>query len=84
MSGLRLRKKPPAASLRSRRRLEAPRLAYNRALHYLANHPVSDEVRAQLTEVVLGYITRCDEVQARKGLDWLRERYRDRGEVPPF
>jgi hypothetical protein len=84
MSQLRLRKKPPAASLRSRRRLEINRLTHDRALHYLANHPISDEVRAQLTEIVLGYITRCDEAQERKGLEWLRERYRVRGERPPL
>jgi hypothetical protein len=30
--------------------------------------------RAQLTEVVLGHITRCNEALARAGLDWLRDR----------
>jgi hypothetical protein len=83
MSELRLRKKPPAGSLR-RRRLEISRLAHNKAMHYLAEHPISDEVRAQLTEVVLGHITRCDEALVRAGLEWLREQYRSRGERPPF
>jgi hypothetical protein len=77
-------RKPPAGSLPSRRRLEVFRLAHNRALHYLANHPISDVVREQLTEVVLGYTTRCNEPLARAGLDWMRARYLQRDETPPF
>jgi hypothetical protein len=85
MSQLRAFKKPPASSLASRRpRLEIPRLAHNRALHFLANHPTGDELREQLTEVVHGFTGRCNEPLARAGLEWLRERYRRRGEVPPF
>jgi len=84
MSELRLRKKPPAGSLSARRRFEVPRLAHNRALHYLANHDLTNDQRLQLTEVVLGYIGRCDEVQARAGMEWMRERYRSHGEAPPF
>jgi hypothetical protein len=40
--------------------------------------------RAQLTEVVHGYTRPCDVVAAREGLAWLRERYRERGDQPPF
>src|SRR5262245_11058332 len=52
---LRLRKKPPAASLAHRRGIEISRLAHNRALHYLANHPLTEDERAHLPEVVYGY-----------------------------
>src|SRR5262245_50051847 len=47
-------------------------------------HQLTDDERAQLTDVVLGYIGPCDVVAARQGLDWMRERYRGRGERPPF
>jgi hypothetical protein len=81
---LRLSKNPPPRSLTAPRRLEVSRLAHNRALHYLANDGLMEDERSQLSEVVLGYIGRCDEEQARAGLDWMRDRYRRRGEVPPF
>jgi hypothetical protein len=50
-------------------------------LDYLANrrHTLSDDLRYQLTEVVNGYIGRCDEDAARAGIDWMRERYRADG-----
>jgi hypothetical protein len=79
-----LRKKPPAGSLPARRRLEVSRLAHSRALHYLANHDLTEDERLQLTEVVLGYIGPCDEPQARAGLEWMRQRYCRRGQTPPF
>ena len=44
--------------------------ARNRALHYLANERLSDDLRHRLTQVVDGYIGRCDEdtlVQASTG-----------------
>jgi hypothetical protein len=81
---LRLRRKPPAASYQRRRGLQISLLAHNRALHYLANHPLTEDERAQLTEVVHGYTGPCDVVAAREGLAWLRERYRERGERAPF
>jgi hypothetical protein len=85
MSQLRLRKPPAGSLLRRRRpRLEVPRLAHNRALHYLANEPISDELRGQLMEVAHGFTSRCNEPLARAGLEWLRDRYRERGERPPF
>jgi len=43
-----------------------------------------EDERAQLTEVVHGYTGPCDVIAAREGLAWLRERYRERGEVAPF
>jgi hypothetical protein len=85
MSELRAFMKPPAASKLARhRRVEIHRLAYNRTRDFLANHPIGDELREKLTDVVHGFTGRCNEPLARAGLEWLRERYRRRGEVPPF
>jgi hypothetical protein len=84
MSELRLRKKPPARSYARRRPLEIGTLAHNRALHYLAHHHLNDQERAQLTDVLYGYTGPCDVAAARAGLEWLRDRYRERGERPPF
>ena len=81
---LRLKKQPRAPSLERRHRLEITVLAHNQALHYLANHPLTQDERAHLTEVVHGYTGACDVVAAREGLSWLRERYRERGERAPF
>jgi hypothetical protein len=62
-----------------------PLPARNRALHYLAHEPrLSDELRRQLNEVVNGYFGPCDASEARKGIEWMRERYRDVGETPRF
>jgi hypothetical protein len=67
------------------RTLDVPLPACNRALHYLA-HPykLTDELRYQLAEAVNGYIGRCDEDAARAGIEWMRERYRERGQTPTF
>jgi hypothetical protein len=55
--------------------------ARNRALHYLAgSYKLSEELRYQLTQVVHGYIGRCDE----DGTGWMRERYREAGRRPRF
>jgi len=54
-----------------------PLAARNLALDYLAkNYRLSDDLRYQLTQVVEGYIGRCDEDAARAGIEWMRERYR--------
>ena len=60
------------------RSLDVPLPARNRALDYLANRrqQLSEELRYQLTQVVKGYIGRCDEDAARAGIEWMRERYR--------
>jgi hypothetical protein len=81
---LRLSKKPPAPSLQRPRRLEVSVLAHNRALHYLANHPLTDDVRKQLIEVVHGYTGRCDEAAARAGIVWMRDRDRREGKAARF
>ena len=57
----------------------------NRALHYFAHEDrLSDNLRYQLTQVIEGYIGRCDEDAARAGIDWMRERYRAGGQTPRF
>ena len=68
------------------RTLDVPLAARNRALDYLANrrHTLSDELRYRLTQVVEGYIGRCDEDAARAGIEWMRERYREAGQTPRF
>jgi hypothetical protein len=67
------------------RTLDVPLAARNRSLHYLANgYKLSDELHHQSTEVVNGYIGRCDEDAARKGMEWMRERYRAVGQTPRF
>ena len=68
------------------RTLDVPLPARNRALDYLAHrrHTLSDDLRYQLTEVVNGYIGRCDEDAARAGIEWMRERYRAAGQTPRF
>jgi hypothetical protein len=67
------------------RTLDVPLAARNRALDYLAkNYRLSDDLRYQLTEVVNGYIGRCDEDAARAGIEWMRERYREAGQKPRF
>ena len=55
------------------RELDVPLWARNRALHYLANERLSANLRHQLTEVVNGYVGRCDEDAARAGIEWMRE-----------
>jgi hypothetical protein len=66
-------------------RFDVPLAARNRALHYLANQSrLSDDIREQLTQVVHGYVGSCDPVAARKGIDWMRRRYRDLGQKPRF
>ena len=57
------------------RELEIPLWARNRALHYLANEKLSDELRYRLAQCVDGYIGRCAEDAARAGIEWMRERY---------
>jgi hypothetical protein len=73
-------------STRTRRR-EVSLFAHDAALHYLARrneYHFSDEVRQQLIQVVLGFTGRCDETAARRGMEWMREHYRAKGETPRF
>ena len=65
------------------RRLEVSRFAHNKALHYLARqreYRLSDLLRQQLTQVVEGYTGHCDEEAARRGIEWMREQARRKGE----
>jgi hypothetical protein len=67
------------------RSLDVPLAARNRALHYLAHQDrLSHNLRRQLTEVVNGYIGRCEEDAARVGIEWMRQRYREAGQTPRF
>ena len=67
------------------RTLDVPLAARNRALDYLAkNYKLTDDLRHQLTEVVNGYVGRCDETAARNRIEWMRQSYRDNGETPRF
>jgi hypothetical protein len=67
------------------RRLNVSLFARNRALDYLAHeHRLSDDLRHQLTEVINGYIGRCDDDAARAGIEWMREQYRAVGQTPRF
>ena len=73
--------------LRPRPRFYVNKWAHDRALYYLARRKelkLSPVVRKQLTEVVLGHIGLCDEEAARLGIEWMRDRYRARGEAPRF
>jgi hypothetical protein len=84
---LRMRKKPPAASKLRRGRLQVSKWTHDAALHYLArreDYGFTDEVRKQLTEVVQGYTGRCDEVAARAGIAWMRDRDRREGKTARF
>jgi len=44
-----------------------------------SSHPLTEDERAQPTEVVYAFTGPCDIIAAREGLAWLRERYRERG-----
>ncbi|MFL6799057.1 MAG: hypothetical protein ACJ8F3_16785 [Xanthobacteraceae bacterium] len=59
-------------------------LAHNRALHYLAHHQLTDDERHALEQVVHGHTGPCDIAAVLRGLEWLREQYRARGEPPPL
>ena len=64
-----------------------PKFAHDRALHYLAGRQeceLPDGVRHWLTQVVEGYTGRCDEGAARRGIEWMRDKARARGETPPL
>jgi hypothetical protein len=73
--------------LRPRSRFYVSKFTHDRALHFLARRNelnVPPVVRKQLTQVVLGYTGRCDETAARLGIEWMRDKYRARGEPPRF
>jgi hypothetical protein len=68
-------------------RLEVSRFAHNQALHYLARaskYRLSNLLRQQLTKVVEGFFGSCDEDAARRGIEWMREQARRKGERVTF
>jgi hypothetical protein len=69
------------------RRPTVPKFAHDLALHYLAGrqeYELPHGVRHWLTQVVEGYTGRCDEGAARRGIEWMRDKARARGETPPL
>jgi hypothetical protein len=67
------------------RSFDAPLAARSRALHYLTNnnYKLSADVRHHLSKWSTA-IGLCDEAAARKGIEWMRERYREAGQTPRF
>ena len=66
------------------RRPTVPKFAHDLALHYLAGRQECElphGVRHWLTQVVEGYTGRCDEGAARRGIEWMRDKARARGET---
>jgi hypothetical protein len=62
-------------------------LAHDAALHFLARPKafgLTDAVGHDLTAGVEGYIGKCDEAPARRGIEWMRAHYRWKGETPRF
>ena len=67
------------------RRPDIPLWARNSAVHYLLDgYRLSDPLHYQLSQVVHGYVGGCDADAARKGVEWLRERYRELGQTATF
>lgn len=61
--------------------------AHARALHYLARldeSPLPEAVRLDLIQTVEAYIGGGDLVAARRGVEWMRDQFREAGETPPF
>jgi hypothetical protein len=70
-----------------RKPMDISKVAHDAALHFLAQpkkYGLTDAVGRDLTEVVEGYTGRCDETAARRGMEWMREHYRRKGETPRF
>jgi hypothetical protein len=74
--------------LRSRTgRLEISKWARNQAPHYLARareYRLFNLLRQQLTQVVEGFFGPCGEDAARRGIAWMREQARRKGERVRF
>ena len=45
---------------------------------------LTDAVRRDLIEVAEGHNGSCDYTAARRGMEWMREHYRRKGETPRF
>ena len=71
----------------ARKPIEISKFAHDAALHFLARpreYGLTEAVGNDLTEVVEGNTGRCDETAARRGMEWMREHYRAKGETPRF
>jgi hypothetical protein len=63
------------------------KFAHEKALHYLARlrqYRLSDHVRHDLTEVVRTHVGNGDGAAARRGVEWMRDQARVRGEPVTF
>src|SRR5215471_13698612 len=61
--------------------------AHDAALHFLARpkqYTLTDAERADLVQVVEGYTSPHDHDAAQRGIDWMREHHRRRGQTPRF
>jgi hypothetical protein len=61
--------------------------AHDAALHFLARpkqYPLTAAERADLVQVVEGFTSPHDREAARRGIEWMRERYRRLGQTPRF
>lgn len=71
----------------ARKPISVSKFAHDAALHFLARpkkYGLTDAIRKNLAEVLEGYAGRCDETAARRGMEWMREHYRWKGETPQF
>jgi hypothetical protein len=71
----------------AREPIKISKLAAVAAVHFLAQpkkYRLTDAVRKDLIEVVEGHTGGCDETAARRGMEWMREHYRRKGEAPRF
>lgn len=61
--------------------------AHNRALYYLARaieFRLSADVIRDLTATVESHIGEDDDDAARRGVEWMRDQFREAGETPTF
>jgi hypothetical protein len=71
----------------ARKQISISQFAHDAARHFLAQpkkYGLTDAVRKDLIEVVEGRTGGCDETAARRGMEWMREHYRRKGETPRF
>ena len=71
----------------ARKPISISKFAHDAALHFLAQpkkYGLTDVVRKDLIEVAERHTGGCDETAARRGMEWMREHYRRKGEAPRF
>ncbi len=71
----------------ARKPIEISKFAAGAAGHFLAQpkkYGLTNAIRKDLTEVLEGHTGSCDETAARRGMEWMREHFRRKGETPRF